>query len=140
MKKEHLYLLVLAVGAAFLGWWWFPRHDGTKTRPADVKSPELLRAELESADRQVRADAATALGVLRDVDSLPQLIGALEDDDPFVRARAAAAIEKIFGGDLYFRANDPPEKRREAIQRIREHWQAWQAAGFPGRPDPPTVP
>jgi hypothetical protein len=57
---------------------------------------------------------------------MAELLGAMGDADPRVRARAGVAVQKILHADFFFRADDPPEKRRAAIARIRAHWESWR--------------
>ena len=87
---------------------------------------EVLR---EGADDKVRAAAAEGLGKAMDVDSFPLLLDALEDDSLEVRRAADHAIEAIAGRDYFYEADDPPEKRAQAILAIREFWQAAQQSG-----------
>lgn len=86
----------------------------------------VLRGEREQPN--VRAAAARALGRLQLWDGMPALVEALEHPDPLVRGRAGAAIRKMLGRDYLFRANDPLEKRREAIANIRRDWRGFKRA------------
>lgn len=130
--REHCYGLVIAGGVlsvVFLFWKYALPHAPR------VKPLEELREELRTAQTPFeRADAAAQLGERRDTQSMPALLQAMEDPDPQVRARAGVAVQKILHADFYFRADDPPEKREQALQRIRQHWEAWQAklAAAPG--------
>ena len=126
--EKYVRLCVLAGGAAavaFLVWYFF----GPSGTEPEKKTPEEARAELAKSDAppESRAEAAAQLGAMRDRQSMPQLIAALEDDDLNVRARANAAVIQILGADFFFRADDPPERRRQAVERIKKHWNAWLA-------------
>ena len=111
-------------------------------RPAPAKPPEQLRAELsQEHPPQVRAAAAAALAAepetaSRDPDTMTALLAALEDPDPVVRGRAGAAVATILNADFYYRAEDPPERRRAAIEKIRTHWEAWIRITGGGAPAP----
>ncbi len=135
--RGHCYGLVIAGGVlsvVFLVWRYALPHAPRET-PLDG-----LRQELRTAPTPAeRAEAAALLGERRDTQSMPELLRAMEDADPQVRARAGVAVQKILHADFFFRADDPPEKRREALKRIREHWEAWQAKleAEPGAPVPP---
>ncbi len=100
-------------------------------RSAPVKSPQQLRAALSQDNPpQVRAAAAAAFAAdpetaLRDPQTMSALLAALEDPDPLVRGRAGAAVATILNADFYYRADDPPERRQQAIEKIRTHWEAW---------------
>ena len=105
---------------------------------ADVQT---LTGVLTSREEpQVRAAAAQSLGQLLAYDSLPALIDALEDPDEEVRGRAGAAVRALLANrDMGFRADDPPERRAEAIRRIRQWCPAIQRerpAGTPKRKGP----
>ena len=68
---------------------------------------------------EIRAAAARSLGRLRAFRAMPSLIDALADPSVLVRGRAYAAFRQIAGAGFRFRAADPPERRREAIARVR---------------------
>ena len=123
-KAVRLLLLAGGVAAvAFLAWYLFDPFGGERQR-----TPEEVRAELAGSDSpEVRADSAGRLGAWHDRQSMPQLIAALDDDDLNVRARAGAAVIEILGADFLFRADDPPQRRRQAVERIKKHWEAWLA-------------
>ncbi len=87
--------------------------------------PNNGAAAASSSNRLTRADAASRLGAMRDEQSMPLLIEAMEDPDPLVRGRSGVAVQKIMKADYYFRANDPPEKRREALAKIRTAWEGY---------------
>ena len=55
----------------------------------------LLRALRESPDRLLRGYAADALGMIGGQEVVSGLIGALKDEDPFVRQMAAKALGKV---------------------------------------------
>jgi len=57
----------------------------------------LARALKYRADSGVRADAAQALGELRNRLAIPPLVGALRDENRLVRKNAAQALGKIGG-------------------------------------------
>jgi HEAT repeat protein len=67
----------------------------------------------------VRAAAALSLGRMRAYTEMETLLNAMADDDENVRRRANAAIEKILGGGVAFKASASPEKRRRDIASMR---------------------
>ena len=71
---------------------------------------------------EVRANAAVALGHMHACDEMEALLSAMGDEDKKVRRRAAQAVHQITGVQFSFRAGDPPDRRRAAIQRIRFLW------------------
>jgi hypothetical protein len=72
----------------------------------------------------VRAAAVTALGHMRAIESMEALLSALNDPDPLVRRRAANAVERIMGRSYELHVNGPEEKRLEAIDGLRQDWNA----------------
>lgn len=91
-------------------------------------SVELIRRVFrESSTAEVRAAAAQGLGYLRDVDSLPELIDAMEDGSVLVRGRAGAAVSRIVGLQVGFRAAAPPEERQKAVAFYRKFWEEAQS-------------
>ena len=58
--------------------------------------PQFRRVVAESRDPVIRGYAMDGLGKARDTQSIPQLIAAMEGDDRALRARAAAAIDKLW--------------------------------------------
>ena len=70
-------------------------------------------------DEHVRAAAVQAIGQMRAWRHRDAAIRALEDPSARVRGRAGAAVRSMIGRDFKFRANDPPDKRKAAVGRIR---------------------
>ena len=105
--------------------------------PSESTLPKSGPAETSSSNRSARADAAARLGAMRDEQSMPLLLEAMEDPDPLVRGRSGVAVQKIMKADYYFRANDPPERRRQALAKIRIAWEGYvrhkQASGSADR-------
>ena len=85
---------------------------------ADVDMLIALLADRRQPPK-IRAAAARSLGRLKAFRAMPSLIDALADPSVLVRGRAYAAFRQIAGAAFRFRAADPPERRREAIARIR---------------------
>jgi len=135
-------LLVLVV---LVGWWTFggeriPTPEEllrVALSDADVQQREEAAAQLarhqdpleelrrvfnESDSPQVKAAAAVGLGRLRDWDSVPGLVEALQSASLPLRARAAEAITEITGQDFGFRVGDPEPKQRETIEVIKQNW------------------
>lgn len=87
----------------------------------------LRRVFLESSTPEVRAAIAQGLGHQRDVESLPDLIDAMEDASPLVRGRAGVAVKRIVGLDVPFAANASHEERQKAVAFYRKFWEDAQA-------------
>ena len=118
------------VSACVLVWLYVWPHQPSK------KSPAEWRQQLRSGRTpELRAAAAAALGAIRDVQSMPDLLTAMEDPNEKLRARAGVAVQKILRADFYFRAGDPPQKRQQTLQRIKAHWEAWQQKSSEGADD-----
>lgn len=91
-------------------------------------SIELLRRVfMASSTPEVRAAAAQGLGHQRDVDSLPHLIDAMEDESPLVRGRAGVAVKRIVGLEVPFRAEGRLEERQKAVAFFRKFWKEAQS-------------
>ena len=117
------YLIIAAgiLSAVWLGWTYLLPERAPKP-----ESAEDLRDVLEKGDStQARTVAAAKLGEMRDEESMPVLLRAMEDPDPVIRGRAAAAVRKIMGADYYFRAGDPPKRRKEVIATIKRDWEGY---------------
>jgi len=97
----------------------------------DASRAQFRQLASETQDTVVRATALQGLGEADDWESVPQLLAALEDDDPLVRGQAGAALKKIFRVDVGFRAHDPPEQRSQAIQEMRRRY-AYIRQGYNG--------
>ncbi|KPK50340.1 MAG: hypothetical protein AMK72_02435 [Planctomycetes bacterium SM23_25] len=105
---------------------WRVRHaavDGVG-RLGRQGDPQFLIDVLRNPDElaEVRAAAAERLGEMRFWDAGPAIIEAMEGPSALLRARAGVALRRIMVVDFGYRASDPPNRRREAIQRIREWW------------------
>jgi len=105
---------------------WKVRHaavDGVG-RLGREGDPQFLIGVLRNADElpEVRAAAAERLGEMKFWDAGPAIIDAMEDPSDLLRARAGVALRMIVIVDFGYRANDPPNRRRETIQRIRQIW------------------
>lgn len=86
-------------------------------------------AAIVAADESpaVRAAAALSLGRMRAYTEMDTLLNALADDDEDVRRRANAAIEKIIGAGVSFRASASEEKRMRDIASLRAIWNKMKA-------------
>jgi hypothetical protein len=122
MKPEYLPQLKKAAADPD----WKVRHaavDGVG-RLGREGDPRFLIDVLRNPNEQaeVRATAAERLGEMRHWDAGPAIIDAMEDSSDLLRARAGVALRQIIVVDLGYRANDPPDRRGEVIQRIRKLW------------------
>ena len=82
--------------------------------------PYLLRVLNESGSPAARVAALRGLAAILDYDvPYPDL---LKDDSPQVRRAAAMAIQKLMPHKVPFQANDPPQKRNAAAEKIRHAW------------------
>ena len=82
----------------------------------------VARALREDPSPEVRANAAVALGHMHACDEMETLLSAMRDEGKKVRRRAAQAVHQITGVQFSFRADDSPDRRRAAIDRIRFLW------------------
>jgi len=100
----------MAASAAVLAW---SSGCGPAIRP-DFNSPEPAARNMAI----VRAGDARDAGATRD------LVRMLASDDPATRLLAIEALDRVTGERLGYDASDPPERRREALDR----WGAWVRA------------
>jgi len=92
---------------------WLIEHDRNYPRRLDDAGPALIevlirvmKADTEKLDR---ARAANGLGVLGNPHAIPALLGATNDEYPYVRAEAALALGKL-------RARPAEKRLRELIE------------------------
>jgi HEAT repeat protein len=78
----------------------------------------------DDPEPHVRAAAVTALGHMRAMESMEALLQALNDPKPLVRRRAANAVERIMGRAYELYIDGPEEKRLQAIEGLRQDWNA----------------
>ena len=93
----------------------------------------------DSADVNVRIAAIRRAARTRDKSAAPQLVVALDDEDPAVRFYAIEALRRLTGerkGYDYF--EDEPDLRRPAVQRWRQ-WIAEQGMTMPEPTVPPAI-
>ena len=83
--------------------------------------PPLIKVMTRHADFYARLGAATALGTLKSVDAVPELINALNDKDDLVRVAAHDALVLITGQDMQFSSS---LSRNERTRKQRE-WRKW---------------
>ncbi|MFO8013141.1 MAG: HEAT repeat domain-containing protein [Phycisphaerae bacterium] len=81
----------------------------------------------DDPEPHVRAAAVTALGHMRAMESMEALLQALNDPKPLVRRRAADAVERIMGRAYELYLDGPEEKRLQAIEGLRQDWNADKA-------------
>ena len=154
MKREHVYYLVIALGALvtvcyFTGF----SSSAAKLDPPQVLAERVLHgnstpeqvaaaqgliqhgpaarkeiretlAASRQCDPQVRACLLEAVLVIKDWRSMPEIFEAMGDPDPLVRGRAAAAAVAITGIKNGFLANDPPEKREQIRAKMRREYES----------------
>lgn len=89
--------------------------------PVDIEALADIAREDESSN--VRAAAVIALGAMHAFEELETLLSRMQEDESIdVQRRAAAAVIRIIGVDVGFKAGDSLQKRQEAIERIRAVW------------------
>ena len=122
--RRHVYYSIIAAGIFSAA--WLGRAYLLPGRSQSQQSAEQLRELLAKGDsRQARAVAAAKLGEMQDEESMPALFRAMEDPDPLIRGQAAAAVRKIMKANYFFHATDSPQRRKEVIDRIKKHWEAY---------------
>jgi hypothetical protein len=150
-RVQYVILVLGALAGLNLVWMYvLPKHErelsveelrAVLSQGADSSGAQSATADPELSSK--RAEAADKLGALRDMESVPVLLKAMDDPDPQVRGRAGAAVREIMGSDTFYRANDPPEQRKKRIEQIRRDWETFQKyrsknGELPTRTRPPT--
>jgi len=82
----------------------------------------------ESQSTEVRAQMILGLAQQWDLDSMPAFLAAMDDPSPLIRGRAEMAVKKFLISVGDYRADDPPEQRRLALQAVRKKWDAMRAS------------
>lgn len=93
-------------------------------RHPDKPLPHLRSVFQQSQDAAVKAAVALGLGRLKDWESMPELLNALDSESAQLRANAALAVNKMLGIDYKFRADDPPQRRAAKIKTMRQMYEA----------------
>ena len=83
----------------------------------------LQRVLAESQTDRVRAAAIQGLASQRDYDSMPVLLDAMADPSVVIRVRAGAAVQKLLGVKVDFRANASPTEQEKAVAILRREWE-----------------
>jgi len=90
--------------------------------------PQMRQVFHESQSTEMRAQMILGLAQQWDLDSMPAFLAAMDDPSPLIRGRAEMAVKKILTDVGDYRADDPPEKRRQALQAVRRNWDAMRAS------------
>ena len=112
-----------------------PREDATA----------LAQVAREDASSDVRAAAVSGLNHMCAFEQMEAILAAMDDSDEVVRRRAATAARRFACARVGFKADDPPQKRKAAIQRMRSVWlqheararRYWEMILKKNRPKPP---
>jgi len=83
----------------------------------------LVTAAESDPSPVVRASAITTLGHSRAYETMDTIIGRLEDNEETVRRASIQSVYKILRVRFFYRPDDPPAKRQEAIKGIQAFWQ-----------------
>jgi len=82
----------------------------------------LARLAVEDKSPNVRAAAVSGLNRMCAYDQMESLLAAMMDGDIIVRRRAYRAAKRFACVQVAYRADDPPSKRRAAVQQLRAEW------------------
>jgi hypothetical protein len=105
---------------------------GRKARPQVRKTIESVQQQIAKVekpkDTQVRLVAPLMQAAVSSGDwqSIPRLFDLMEHPDPRIRGRAGAAAQELLGADYYWRANDPPDKRKRLLNLMRDQYERMQ--------------
>jgi HEAT repeat protein len=156
-QKLAFLIILLLTGAGALAWVYWPRSERAATPEQLVEqaltgdtpliqqqaatalvahqhatAPQLRQVLKEARHPDVRAAAAQGLGDVQDFQSVPELLRLCDDPAPLVRGRAGAAVTSIIGMDFFFKAEDPPDQRKAAIESMRRAYEQMRRSLPPG--------
>ncbi len=94
---------------------------------SETETPVVSTIVIKDKSPAVRAAAALSLGRMRAYKETETLLDAMADEDEDVRRRANAAVEKIIGAGVSFKASAPEEARRRRIAELRALWNQMKA-------------
>jgi HEAT repeats len=77
--------------------------------------------KLQSPDANTRMDALLKAGESGNEKTVPQIVPALQSEDPLVRWAAQQSLQKLTGTTLGYGWSDSPSKRAQATQK----WVLW---------------
>jgi hypothetical protein len=146
--KSALFLLLACVLAVAAGAWWWLGSGAERLDPPEVLQERVLQgpsvevrsqaardmvrhgpeaqpfvhralAEYRGNDADVLVPLLQGAQKQRDWQSIDRLFELVEHPDARVRGKAGVAVAEIMGADYGFSADDPPEKRREVLDRMR---------------------
>jgi hypothetical protein len=83
---------------------------------------ETIRARLRDENAELRRAAALACAMKEDKSFIPDLIGILDDADPWVVRASAVALRTLTGQDFGPSANAMSDERKKAIADWRDWW------------------
>lgn len=93
--------------------------------------PAGWREGFDSPDPASRLRAIVRAGHRRQHEAVPDLIEALESDDPVVRMMAIGALERITGTRRGYNPYGPPVDRQGAVDAWLEAWRRGQLEAAP---------
>src|SRR5688572_28904905 len=98
--------------------------------------PSALEGGFDSANPAAKLYAIEQAARHHDRSAVGQIIEQLDSDDPAVRLVAIAALQRLTGRTYDYRDYDPPQQRRQAIDR----WKAALQSGELSAEEPPVTP
>ena len=79
--------------------------------------PAAIEGGFDSANPAAKLYAIEYAAREGDRSAIPQIVEQLDSDDPAVRSLAISALRQLTGETFGYRDYDPPELRRQAIDR-----------------------
>lgn len=107
-------------------------------------APRADAGGFDSENPAAKLYAIHEAGEAHQIRSIPDLIAALDSDDPAVRMFAIKALEDMTGQRMGYSPYDPPYRRREAVDRWVAAYHRGDLPGgrqtgeVPGRADQPS--
>jgi len=105
---------------------------------ACTPAPRADEATFQSENPAAKLYAIQQAGDAKRTQDIPDLIAALDSDDPAVRLFAIKALEEITGKRYGYRPYDSPHLRRQAVDRWAAAYKAGELAADQSDPPQPT--
>ena len=99
-------------------------HTGTRNEI----QPYLKSVFEESNNPEVRIACMRGFATIWDYECVPAMLDLLDDKSLPVSSMAANTLLKLMGVLPSFNPSEPPEKRQEAVERIRGMWKIFSAS------------
>jgi HEAT repeat protein len=98
-------------------------------RLGDPSGRDRLIKDIAHPNPYIRSLAAVHLSHFGDASGTQVLLEDLKSREYFTRSQAIRSLQRLFGSTLGYRADDPPERRLQALKRWESHLRDWKKTG-----------